>query len=121
MGAAARATDGGGAVSYTHLDVYKRQGLHRFPRGPNPGTFLHGLLEMAAQEGFATLAQDPPRLREALARRCQRRGLESWIDPLQDWLLALLSQPLPLAGADSVVLAQLTQYQPCLLYTSRCV
>lgn len=88
------------------------QGLHRFPRGPNPGTFLHGLLEMAAQEGFATLAQDPPRLREALARRCQRRGLQSWIDPLQDWLLALLSQPLPLAGADSVVLAQLTQYQP---------
>jgi len=88
------------------------QGLHRFPRGPNPGTFLHGILEMAAQEGFATLAQDPLRLREALARRCQRRGLESWIDPLQDWLLALLSQPLPLAGADSVVLAQLTQYQP---------
>ncbi|CAM4036148.1 exodeoxyribonuclease V subunit beta [Ectopseudomonas alcaliphila] len=88
------------------------QGLHRFPRGPNPGTFLHGILEMAAQEGFATLAQDPPRLREALARRCQRRGLEGWIDPLQDWLLALLSQPLPLAGADSVVLAQLTQYQP---------
>ncbi|PKM24295.1 MAG: exodeoxyribonuclease V subunit beta, partial [Gammaproteobacteria bacterium HGW-Gammaproteobacteria-12] len=35
------------------------QGLHRFPRGPNPGTFLHGILEMAAQEGFATLAQDP--------------------------------------------------------------
>jgi exodeoxyribonuclease V beta subunit len=88
------------------------QGLHRFPRGPNPGTFLHGLLEMAAQEGFATLAQDPPRLREALARRCQRRGLQSWIDPLQDWLLALLSQPLPLGGADTVVLAQLTQYQP---------
>ncbi len=88
------------------------QGLHRFPRGPNPGTFLHGLLEMAAEEGFALLAQDPPRLREALARRCQRRGLESWIDPLQDWLLALLTQPLTLNGADNFVLAQLTQYQP---------
>ncbi len=88
------------------------QGLHRFPRGPNPGTFLHGLLEMAAQEGFAALVQDPPKLREALARRCQRRGLQSWIEPLQDWLLALLSEPLPLDAADSVVLAQLTQYQP---------
>lgn len=87
------------------------QGLHRFPRGPNPGTFLHGLLEMAAQEGFANLAQDPPRLREALARRCQRRGLESWIDPLQQWLLGLLTQPLAL-NAEAVVLAQLTQYQP---------
>ncbi|MGX9079626.1 hypothetical protein ACWTQY_27545, partial [Klebsiella pneumoniae] len=53
------------------------QGLHRFPRGPNPGTFLHGLLEMTAQEGFAALAQEPSRLREALARRCQRRGLEN--------------------------------------------
>ena len=88
------------------------QGLHRFPRGPNPGTFLHGLLEMAAQEGFAALVQDPPKLREALARRCQRRGLQSWIEPLQDWLLALLAEPFPLDGADSVVLAQLTQYQP---------
>jgi len=88
------------------------QGLHRFPRGPNPGTFLHGLLEMAAQEGFATLVQNPPRLREALARRCQRRGLESWIDPLQQWLLTLLATPLPLVGTDTVVLAQLTQYQP---------
>ncbi|UFQ99457.1 exodeoxyribonuclease V subunit beta [Pseudomonas wenzhouensis] len=88
------------------------QGLHRFPRGPNPGTFLHGLLEMAAQEGFATLAQEPSKLREALARRCQRRGLENWIDPLLDWLLALLTEPLPLTGTDTVVLAQLTQYQP---------
>ena len=26
--------------------------IHRFPRGPNPGTFLHGLLEWAGEEGF---------------------------------------------------------------------
>ncbi|WP_296236049.1 exodeoxyribonuclease V subunit beta [uncultured Pseudomonas sp.] len=88
------------------------QGMHRFPRGPNPGTFLHGLLEMAAQEGFVALVREPSKLREALARRCQRRGLESWIDPLQDWLLALLTQPLQLEGTDAVVLAELTQYQP---------
>jgi exodeoxyribonuclease V beta subunit len=87
------------------------QGLHRFPRGPNPGTFLHGLLEMAAQEGFAQLAADPLALREALARRCQRRGLESWIDPLQQWLQGLLLQPLPLGDGEAVCLAELSQYQ----------
>ncbi|MGQ7814455.1 exodeoxyribonuclease V subunit beta [Metapseudomonas furukawaii] len=88
------------------------QGLHRFPRGPNPGTFLHGLLELAAEEGFARCVAEPGVLREALARRCQRRGLESWIDPLHQWLQALLEQPLALGDGRSVRLAELTQYQP---------
>ncbi|MGP0173495.1 exodeoxyribonuclease V subunit beta [Pseudomonas sp. NCHU5208] len=87
------------------------QGLHRFPRGPNPGTFLHGLLELAASEGFAQMLDQPQTLRDLLARRCQRRGLEAWIEPLQDWLLALLQQPLKLDGEDSVSLAQLGEYQ----------
>ncbi|MDA8483830.1 exodeoxyribonuclease V subunit beta [Pseudomonas resinovorans] len=88
------------------------QGLHRFPRGPNPGTFLHGLLEMAAEEGFAQLAADPEALRDAVARRCRRRGLEMWIDPLHQWLQALLVQPLHLGDGHAVCLAELTQYQP---------
>ncbi|WP_044871326.1 exodeoxyribonuclease V subunit beta [Pseudomonas sp. LFM046] len=88
------------------------QGLHRFPRGPNPGTFLHGLLEMAADEGFAHLASGPEALRELLARRCQRRGLESWIDPLHQWLQALLTQPLGLGEGRAVRLADLVEYQP---------
>lgn len=88
------------------------QGLHRFPRGPNPGTFLHGLLELAAEEGFARCVAESSVLREALARRCQRRGLESWIDPLHQWLQALLEQPLALGDGRSVRLAELTQYQP---------
>ena len=83
------------------------QGLHRFPRGPNPGTFLHGLLEVAAAEGFA--ASDA--LREQVARRCQRRGLESWIEPLWLWLQALLTQPMALGNGQSVSLAQLDEYQ----------
>ncbi|MDH4567179.1 exodeoxyribonuclease V subunit beta [Pseudomonas sp. BN414] len=88
------------------------QGLHRFPRGPNPGTFLHGLLEMAAEEGFAQLSADPEALRDAVARRCRRRGLEMWIDPLHQWLQALLVQPLHLGDGRAVRLAELTQYQP---------
>ncbi|ENT8436075.1 TPA: exodeoxyribonuclease V subunit beta [Pseudomonas aeruginosa] len=87
------------------------QGLHRFPRGSNPGTFLHGLLELAADEGFAHCLANPAQLREAVARRCQRRGLEAWIDPLCEWLSALLSQQLALGGGGSVSLADLTQYQ----------
>jgi exodeoxyribonuclease V beta subunit len=87
------------------------QGLHAFPRGPNPGTFLHGLLEMAAAEGFAGLSSEPQRLREHLARRCQRRGLQGWIEPLWQWLQDLLRQPLRLGDEQTVCLAQLQAYQ----------
>ena len=86
------------------------QGLHRFPRGPNPGTFLHGLLEIAAAEGFAAMAA-PDVLREHLARRCQRRGLETWIEPLWLWLQGLLVQPMALGNGQSVSLAALGEYQ----------
>ncbi|TBU72873.1 exodeoxyribonuclease V subunit beta [Phytopseudomonas daroniae] len=87
------------------------QGLHRFPRGPNPGTFLHGLLEIAAAEGFAAMAAAPDVLREHLARRCQRRGLETWIEPLWLWLQGLLVQPMALGNGQSVSLATLGEYQ----------
>ncbi|MCL7461674.1 exodeoxyribonuclease V subunit beta [Pseudomonas sp. NW5] len=86
--------------------------LHRFPRGPNPGTFLHGLLELAGREGFAACAADPARLREQIARRCQRRGLNVWIEPLGDWLQALIAQPLALDAGRAVALAELQHYQP---------
>ncbi|GHA10286.1 exodeoxyribonuclease V subunit beta [Oceanisphaera arctica] len=65
--------------------------MHRFPRGPNPGTFLHGLLELAGREGFDA---DSPALADQLARRCQLRGLTEWIAPLGDWLRQLLNTPL---------------------------
>ncbi|GHU10578.1 RecBCD enzyme subunit RecB [Betaproteobacteria bacterium] len=81
--------------------------MHRFPRGANPGTFLHALLEIAAAEGFA----DTATLRDQIARRCQRRGWKQWINPLTDWLLALLRQPLPLGDGRSVRLADLYGYQ----------
>jgi len=86
--------------------------LHLFPRGPNPGTFLHGLLEMAGRDGFAQVASDPAALREQIARRCQRRGLDAWIEPLNSWLGSLLATPLKLEGDARVSLAELTVYQP---------
>ncbi|MFJ4194765.1 exodeoxyribonuclease V subunit beta [Pseudomonas sp. NPDC089534] len=82
--------------------------IHRFPRGPNPGTFLHGLLEWAGEEGFAVSAEA---LTDAIARRCNRRGWESWISPLRDWLQQLLKSPLPVGEQPPVILERLQQYR----------
>lgn len=83
--------------------------IHRFPRGPNPGTFLHGLLEWAGGEGFKA---QPSRVEDAVARRCNRRGWEGWIDTLGEWLVHLQDEPLRLNnGQPAVVLSELTQYQ----------
>ena len=75
--------------------------IHRFPRGPNPGTFLHGLLEWAGNEGFALSANDRQRLQDAVARRCNRRGWQGWIETLTGWLQQLLNMPLPLAAGST--------------------
>ncbi len=87
-------------------------GIHRFPRGPNPGTFLHGLFEWAGQEGFDLAAADQALLTDAVARRCNRRGWEAWIAPLSHWLTELLNASLPLGSkARTVRLAELSEYQ----------
>ncbi|MBK1648160.1 exodeoxyribonuclease V subunit beta [Rhabdochromatium marinum] len=75
--------------------------LHDFPRGSRFGTFLHGLLEWAGRAepgGFATAAAHSASRRDMLARRCALRGLHQWIDPLNDWLGALLTQSWSLHG-----------------------
>jgi len=110
--AAQKAADDEQVSVFVPLRAGETPTLHRFPRGPNPGTFLHGLLEMAGREGFAALAAEPARLRELIARRCQLRGLSEWIEPLSDWLLDLLTTPLAIGEGESLVLADLRQYQP---------
>ena len=83
--------------------------MHRFPRGAKPGTFLHGLLEWAARDGFGRVARDAVRRKDNVARRCHTRGWENWINPLNDWLGQLLALPLgPVALAD----LDKTAYQP---------
>ncbi|WP_447651818.1 exodeoxyribonuclease V subunit beta [Pseudomonas abietaniphila] len=84
--------------------------IHRFPRGPNPGTFLHGLLEWAGEKGFAVAARDPAALEKVVAQRCNRRDWTGWINTLTDWLQHLLSMPLRL-GVDvqSIALSGLDQ------------
>ncbi|WP_053145725.1 exodeoxyribonuclease V subunit beta [Pseudomonas sp. P97.38] len=83
--------------------------IHRFPRGPNPGTFLHGLLEWVAGEGFSPA---PAVIEDAVARRCNRRGWKSWIATLGDWLQHVVKTPLPVGdGQAPVVLEHLAQFQ----------
>lgn len=74
--------------------------VHDFARGPQAGTFLHGLLEWAGRQGFATLAKDPARLAEQVRWRLQRMpDWQPWQSLLTDWLVRLLTKPLPLDAA----------------------
>ena len=110
--------------------------VHDFARGPQAGTFLHGLLEWAGRQGFAALAKDPARLAEQVRWRLQRMpDWQPWQSLLTDWLVRLLTQPLlldaggrgrapdstsdapvdaghaPSDGTSSFTLAGLRQYQ----------
>jgi exodeoxyribonuclease V beta subunit len=67
--------------------------LHDFPRGSEQGSFLHDLLEWAAQQGFDQVARDSVQLRELIARRCSARGWERWIDPLTEWMMQIIVTP----------------------------
>ncbi len=87
---------------------------HNFPKGAGPGTFLHELLEWCTQHGFQRVLDNPALLREQLTRRCGTRGWSDWVEPLEQWLLALIAQPLRLdrSGTESVSLANLTSLRP---------
>ncbi|MFB9869148.1 exodeoxyribonuclease V subunit beta [Vreelandella sulfidaeris] len=86
--------------------------LHRFPRGPGPGTFLHGLLEWAGQLGFNKALKDPAAREDMLRRRVQLRGWQAWHDTLSGWFEELLATSLPLpTDGDQVALNELESYQ----------
>ena len=86
--------------------------IHRFPRGPNPGTFLHGLLEWAGREGFSEVSQRPDLIERTVGQRCSRRDWTAWIPALSQWLQQLLNHPMPLEpDAPPLILGHLQQYQ----------
>ena len=100
------------AATATALALAADETLHGFLRGADAGSFLHDLMEWAANEGFAKLAARPQTVRDTVARRCNLRGWPRWIEPLTDWLLYLLRTPLalpPIEGetVQPVVLANL--------------
>jgi len=84
--------------------------IHGFPKGAGPGTFLHHLLETAADEGFATVAASTE-LGEQLAE--QASLVETWAeeaDMLAHWLVNYLKTPFKV-GEHQLRLADLTNYQ----------
>ncbi len=85
-------------------------GIHRFPRGAGPGTFLHGILEWAGETGFAQVADDVDLRRETIARRSNPRGWAAWIDDLDNWMAQTLATALPLPSTGSVPLRDLSRY-----------
>ncbi|WP_239538173.1 exodeoxyribonuclease V subunit beta [Dyella mobilis] len=93
------------AVEWTAIE--QDTGIHAFPRGAEPGTFLHDLLEWTAEVGFSTAVDDLPLLGQEVTRRCQRRGWSTWSEPLAQWLPTLLSTPLPLPDGGTLALADI--------------
>ena len=75
---------------------FKARSIHTFARGPEPGTFLHDILEWAAHTGFDRVVRDPAHSRDKIASLCSRRGWDAWSNVLFDWLLKLLQTPLHL-------------------------
>lgn len=72
--------------------------MHQFPKGAQPGTFLHDLLEWCARAGFQTVLKQPDALRAWITQRCVAHRWTAWVDPLCDWLPQLLTTPLPVDG-----------------------
>ncbi|EFK09439.1 exodeoxyribonuclease V, beta subunit [delta proteobacterium NaphS2] len=77
--------------------------IHNFPKGPEPGTFLHGLLEWAAREGFNKVARDPSLIDAEVQRRSRHRGWQNWVDALRKWLQDFLKTPIPLPGQETLL------------------
>lgn len=85
--------------------------MHRFPKGAEAGTFLHDLMEWAANTGFTTVLSDPAALRDMIARRCKVRRWEAWVEPLFDWVKQMLTSELPV-GSESIRLDRLNVAKP---------
>jgi exodeoxyribonuclease V beta subunit len=89
--------------------------IHNFPRGPEPGTFLHGLLEWAADEGFGRVAHNRQLIHDQMEMRCSRSPWRNWGDALTQWFQTLLKTPFTLPHQTvRMRLADLppAQYQP---------
>ena len=90
--------------------------IHHLPKGAGPGTFLHTLLEEAAELGFAEVAQNPEVRASMLDKACQSPFWQEHRATLDSWLQQFLQLRFELPGAaessgGSVALADLTSYK----------
>jgi exodeoxyribonuclease V beta subunit len=98
------------------LPAPEAPGLHAFPRGAGPGTFLHGLLEWMGQQGFGRVQSDAAvqaALADQVVRCCAAQGYGEWAPVLQAWLLRWVATPWPvgLHAAEPVALGALGPVQ----------
>jgi len=102
-----------GETSFSFAEIRSgKPSIHNFPRGPEPGTFLHGLFEWAANEGFDKVSHDPQSVHDQIETRCRPRGWGTWADPLTQWFQDLLKTPFHLPNQDTpMTLAELTHTQ----------
>ena len=63
------------------------EGIHAFPKGAGPGSFLHGLLERVFLQRPSVAFQDLAALNSWIARRCGSRGWGVHADILTQWLV----------------------------------
>ena len=84
------------------------QGIHAFPRGAQPGTFLHALLEKVLQPSLLESAEERAAL---VQRQCLLRGHEEHTAMLQDWLEQLLATGFRLPDGSTFRLGNLQAWQ----------
>jgi len=85
--------------------------LHTLPRGAGPGTFLHNLLQDAAEAGFHNVAEDAQIRAHIMAKRCRHGSWAARREQLDQWLAHYISTPFALPNGGHVTLASLTQYK----------
>lgn len=74
--------------------------LHDLPRGAGPGTFLHNLLEEAADLGFSVVAEQGDVRRALVEKKCRHGHWKERRDLLEQWLQAYLRQSFALPVSD---------------------
>lgn len=99
------------AISTPLPEVPTDARIHHLPRGAGPGTFLHNLLEDAAELGFDQVANDPQLCQQLVNNRCRHGIWPQHSERLQTWLTSYLTTPLPLPNGQRMSLAQLKHYQ----------
>src|SRR5690606_5918768 len=93
----------------------EQAGLHAFPKGAAPGTFLHDLLEWAFRQGPRQILADPVWLNEQIVRRCNSRGWGKHAAQVTTWLHNFLTREFRPGGEGTgapLVLADLTTALP---------
>ncbi|MCC5879267.1 MAG: exodeoxyribonuclease V subunit beta [Idiomarina sp.] len=85
--------------------------LHHFPRGAEPGTFLHNILEDAAELGFAVIAEDSQSRQLLIDKRCTHGIWLELREQLDSWLALYVTTLFELDNGQTFSLAGLQHYK----------